>query len=260
MPQWDIEKGFIEEAAIQNNDYIIHLAGAGVAEQTWTEKRKQEILNSRTQSTELLAKYLKNTFHSIQHFISASAIGIYGLDTGDTLLTEDSPIGNDFLAEVTKAWENSIDLIADLGIRTVKLRIGIVLSSEGGALAKIAQPIHWGLGAALGSGKQYMSWIHIDDLCRMIMYLLENEQFNGIYNAVAKHPATNAEFTTKVAKVLKKPLLLPNVPNFALKLMLGEMANIVIGGNKVSAKKIEATGFQFQFDDLTTALQDLLPK
>jgi hypothetical protein len=257
--QWNIREGYIEESAIQNTDYIIHLAGAGVADQAWTESRKKEILTSRTHSSELLAKYLKKYTHSVKAFVSASAIGIYGLDTGDTLVSEDSATeSQDFLAEVTRQWEKSIDSVAELNIRTVKLRIGIVLSAEGGALAKIAQPIRWGAGAALGSGKQYMSWIHIEDLCQMFVYMLENEQLSGVYNAVGKQPVSNAEFTQAVAKTLHKPLFLPNVPNFALKLMLGEMANIVTGGNRVSSQKIEATGFKFQYNTLAEALQDLL--
>jgi uncharacterized protein len=257
--QWNIREGYIEEAAIQNTDFIIHLAGAGVADQAWTESRKKEILTSRTHSTELLAKYLKKYTHSVKTFVSASAIGIYGLDTGDTFLSEDSATeSQDFLAEVTRQWEKSIDSVAELNIRTVKLRIGIVLSAEGGALAKIAQPIRWGAGAALGSGKQYMSWIHIDDLCQMFVYMLENEQLSGVYNAVGKQPISNAEFTQAVAKALHKPVFLPNVPNFALKLLLGEMASIVTGGNKVSSQKIEAAGFKFQYNTLTEALQDLL--
>ncbi|MCU0443728.1 MAG: TIGR01777 family oxidoreductase [Microscillaceae bacterium] len=257
--QWNIREGFIEEKALQNADYIIHLAGAGVAEQTWTEDRKREILHSRTHSTELLAKYLKNLPHSIKGFVSASAIGWYGLDKGDIWLDENAPAtGKDFLSEVTRQWEKSIDSVAELGLRTVKLRIGVVLSAEGGALPKIAQPIRWGAGAALGSGNQYMSWIHEADLCRMFIYMLENEQLSGAFNAVGKNPLTNAEFTRAVAKQLQKPLFLPNVPSFVLKMMLGEMSDIVLGGARVSCQKIEQAGFQFQYPSLSAALASLL--
>jgi uncharacterized protein len=257
--QWNVLEGYIEEAAIQNTDYIIHLAGAGVADEAWTERRKKEILTSRTHSTELLAKYLKKYTHSVKAFISASAIGIYGSEIDNILFTEESiPNSSDFLAEVTRQWEQSIDWVAELAIRTVKLRIGVVLSNEGGALTKIAQPIRWGAGAALGSGKQYMSWIHIDDLCQMFVYMLENEQLSGVYNAVGKEPVTNAEFTQAVAKALHKPLILPSVPSFALKLMLGEMSNIVLGGARVSSQKIENAGFKFQYHTLADALKNLL--
>jgi uncharacterized protein (TIGR01777 family) len=258
--EWDVKKGFIDPKALLGVDYVIHLAGAGVAEEAWTDARKKEIIDSRTQSTELMALYLKKNNHQVKAFISASAIGIYGLDTGENILTENSPYGNDFLAEVTKSWEKSIDLIKEVGIRTVKLRIGIVLSEQGGALAKLEVPVRWGLGAALGSGKQYMSWIHIEDLCRMIMYALENQQVEGVYNAVGKNPVSNAEFTKILAQRLQRPYFLPNVPAFALKMLLGEMAGIVLGGNKVSSQKIESEGFTFKFTELDKALDNLLGK
>ncbi len=257
--QWDIPKQQIESGALASHQAIIHLAGAGVADQRWTESRKQTILKSRTESTRLLRQELEKLETKPKAFLSASAIGIYGNDTGEAWMKEDAPSGDDFLAEVTKQWEDSVDQIAELGIRTVKLRIGVVLSEKGGALEKIAQPIKLGAGAALGSGKQYLSWIHIDDLCQMFIHALENEAVQGVFNAVGPHPATNAEFTKATAQVLNRPLILPNVPSFALKLMLGEMASIVLGGNRVSSEKIQAQGFQFQYPTLKPALQDLLP-
>ncbi|MDX2306019.1 MAG: TIGR01777 family oxidoreductase [Microscillaceae bacterium] len=257
--QWDIPQGKIDEEALQKADYIIHLAGAGVADKSWTAERKKVILESRTQSTLLLYSELKRLDLHPKAFISASAIGYYGLDTGDALLYEDSQAGNDFLAQVTQAWEDAIDKVSTLGIRTAKLRIGIVLSNHGGALPKIVQPIRYGLGAALGTGKQYMSWIHIDDLCRMFIYALENQALEGVYNAVASSPVSNAEFTQVAAQVLHRPLLLPAVPAFALKMALGEMAGIVLGGNRVSNDKIKKSGFSFQFEHLQEALSDLYP-
>ncbi len=258
--QWDIRQKTIETEAIEKADYIIHLAGAGVADERWTDSRKREILESRTGSAGLLYESLKQTGHRPQAFISASAIGIYGADRGDELLSEESSYGNDFLATVTKAWENSVQPIADLGIRTVKLRIGIVLSEKGGALAKLAAPIKLGAGTALGSGRQWMSWIHIDDLCRMFMYVLEKESLTGVYNAVGPHPDTNANLTRAAADALDRPLILPNAPAFALKLLFGEMAVVVLGGAKVSDRKIVQAGFQHRFTSLPAAMADLLQK
>ncbi len=256
--QWDVRKQFIEPGAVENADYIVHLAGAGVADERWTKARKKEILDSRTESARLLRDTLQKTGHRPKAFVSASGVGIYGDDRGGELLTETSTIGTDFLSEVSQAWETSAQTITALGIRTVMLRIGIVLSADGGALAKIAAPVKLGAGTALGSGKQWMSWIHIDDLCRMIIYALENEKLNGAYNAVGPHPDTNAELTRAIAQVLQRPLLLPNAPAFALKLLFGELANTILGSLRVSNQKIAETGFTYQFPDLQPALKDLL--
>ncbi len=256
--RWDLEKGYIAEEAIRGADCIIHLAGAGVADERWTARRKKEILESRIQSSRLLYEGLQRVPNQVKTFLSASAIGIYGADRGEELLTENSSTGNDFLAEVTKAWEGAVQPVAGLGIRTVLLRIGIVLSGKGGALAKMAQPVRLGAGSPLGSGKQWVSWIHVDDLCRLFMYALENLDLRGPYNAVAPEPATNEALTKQIAEVLGKPLFLPNVPAFALKLAVGEMAAAVLGSAKVSSQKVTQAGFTYQFPALTPALQDLL--
>lgn len=255
---WDVKKQSIDAEAIQKADAIIHLAGAGVADERWSDSRKKEILESRTESTRLLTKALNEQKHAVKTFVSASAIGYYGLDTGNTLLKEDAPAGDDFLAEVTKSWEEAVEEVSKLGIRTIKLRIGIVLSPKGGALPKIMQPVKFGAGAALGSGEQYMSWIHIEDLCRMFLLALQNTEMQGAYNAVGPQPLSNASLTQAIAKILGRPLFLPNVPTFALKLMLGEMAAIVTGGNKVSSQKIEEAGFQFKFKEIHKALENLI--
>jgi hypothetical protein len=214
-------------------------------------------MDSRVNSTRLLYKYLSGLTNKPEVFISASAVGIYGFDTKDNLMDEDSPAGSDFLSEVVKAWENEVDKIADLGIRVVKLRIGIVLAKDGGAYPKIAAPIKFGVGAALGSGDQFMSWIHIDDLCKMFLHAIGSINMKGSFNAVASNPVTNREFTKVVAEELGRPLFLPNVPSFVLKLALGEMSNIVLGGNKVSNQKILNAGFNFQHDKLNTAIQEI---
>jgi uncharacterized protein len=251
---WDINKGVIEDGALDSVDTIIHLAGAGIADKPWTYKRKQEILESRTKSTALLYDVLGKNQTSVKTFISASAIGYYGFSPGDEVFTEESDSGEGFLADVVKQWEHEVDKIERLNIRTVKIRIGIVLSAEGGALKEIAQPVSWGVGAPLGSGKQFMSWIHIEDLCRMFIHAVEQETMHGAYNAVTPTPATNKEVTIAIAKALHRPLLLPSVPAFVLKLMLGEMADLVLYGSKVSAEKIQLTGFSYTYSDLDKAI------
>ncbi len=254
---WDVDAQTIDESCLEDTVAIIHLAGAGVADKRWTEARKAEILHSRTRSTALIHKLLSSYPNEVKTVVSASAIGYYGND-GVEMKTEESSPGNDFLADVTVAWENAVDALEDLDIRIVKIRIGIVLTMEGGALSKLAIPIQWWVGAPLGSGEQYMSWIHINDLCGIFIHALKNESLSGSYNGVSPNPVTNEELTREVARVLNKPLILPNVPAFALKGMLGEMASMVLGGTRVSSKKIESAGYTFDFPDLPAALIDLL--
>ena len=256
---WDIKQRYINPEAIPRADYIVHLAGAGVADQRWTDQRKQAILKSRTESTHLLRKALADADPSnIQAFVSASAIGIYGADTGDKLLTEESPAASDFLADVVVQWEAAVDTIQALGIRTVKHRIGVVLSEKGGALVPIARTVRWGVGAPLGNGEQYISLIHLDDVWRLFIHALENTTVEGTYNAVGPQPVTNRELTRTTAQVLHRPMWLPNVPAFALKLALGELSSVVLGGNRVSSQKIEDAGFEHKFNKIEVALADLL--
>ncbi|OJJ17175.1 TIGR01777 family protein [marine bacterium AO1-C] len=256
--EWHPQEGKIDKEAFADIDGIVHLAGAGVADKRWTDSRKKEILESRTQSTTLLVSTIEALGISPEVFVGASAIGYYGIDTGEQLLDESSQAGGDFLANVTKQWEESSEEFTKKGIRAVKVRVGVVLSTESGALPKLLQPIRLGLGAPLGSGKQYLSWIHIDDIARIFLYALENDQLQGAYNGVAPNPVTNAEMTKMIASVIHRPAFLPNVPSFMLKIMLGEMASIVIDGNRVSSKKIANSGFEFKFPDLKQALEQLL--
>ncbi|MGM0580112.1 MAG: TIGR01777 family oxidoreductase [Bacteroidota bacterium] len=258
--EWDIKKQTMEEEAIRFADIIIHLAGAGIADKRWTDDQKEIIVKSRTDSASLLYKTIKTMpDEAPEHFISASGISIYGMDTGDKLVDENTDSGNDFLAEVTKKWEASADQLESLNIPTAKIRTGIVLSRKGGALPKLAQPIKLLVGAPLGSGKQWMSWIHIEDLARLFLHVMENK-LTGVYHGVGVNPATNKEVTKAVAKALDKPLILPNVPPFAMKLILGEMAQMVLGGNKVSAEKTLNSGFKYKFENLEKALEDIYNK
>jgi uncharacterized protein (TIGR01777 family) len=254
---WDVDKGVMDPEALEGVDTIIHLAGAGVADKRWTESRKKEILESRTKSSMLLYKTLANANHSVKSVISASAIGYYGFGFGEEVFTEDSQPGTDYLAQVTKQWEESVDKISSLNLRVVKLRIGIVLSDKGGALVEMAKPIRWGMGAALGNGKQFLSWIHLDDLCAMFIKAVEDKTLQGAYNAVSGDWVTNKKLTYLIAKNLKRPLLLPNVPGFIMKIIIGEMAVIVVNGSKISAEKIKKTGFNLRYSKLEEALESL---
>jgi uncharacterized protein (TIGR01777 family) len=251
---WNVEKQQIDPEAILWADGIIHLAGEGVADKRWTEARKKAILESRTQSTSLLFQAMEKSQKRPEVFVSASAVGYYGFNTGDETVDEHSSAGNDFLAKVVIAWENEVQKIEKLGIRTVLLRIGIVLDNTGGALVEMLKPP---VAAPLGSGKQWMSWICIDDLARMFLFALEKEEVKGIYNAVGPKPATNEELTQKAAKKVGKPFVGIGVPSFALKLVLGEMAQMVLGGNKVSSKKIRDAGFEFRYPNLEEALEKI---
>jgi uncharacterized protein len=254
---WDVDKGEMDSKALEGVDAIIHLAGAGVADKRWSKSRKEEILMSRVKSTELLHNTLLATPNTVKAIVSASAIGYYGFQS-DEELTEESKQGSDFLAKVTNQWEAEADKLTSLKIRVVKLRIGIVLSEKGGALVEMAKPIRWGVGSPLGVGSQYISWIHLDDLCEMFIHAIETDQMEGAYNAVSGNWVTNEEMTKAIAHELKRPLWLPNVPTFVLKIVVGEMAAIVLGGSKVSADKIKKTGFEFQYSKLENALEELL--
>ncbi|OEK07026.1 TIGR01777 family oxidoreductase [Roseivirga misakiensis] len=252
--EWDYKKDYIEEGALEGVDSIIHLAGAGVADEKWTVERKDEIYNSRTKTSILLFKTLEKGNHQVKSFIAASAIGIYGNDTGNSIVSETSATGSGFLAHVTDAWETATNKIKSLNIRLVQLRVGIVLSKKGGALVELLKPP---VAAPLGKGDQYMSWIHIGDLSRMFVEAVENSAMEGAFNAVAPSPETNKNLTRKAAKAFKKTFLPIPVPALVIKLMLGEMSTIVLGGSRVSSAKIQREGFEFKYPKLDKALDDL---
>jgi uncharacterized protein (TIGR01777 family) len=251
---WDVEKQTIDPDALKWADGIIHLAGEGVADKRWTAERKKAILQSRTHSTLLLKNAIEKSEKKLQVFVSASAVGYYGFNTGDALMDENGKAGNDFLAQVVKAWEAEVKKIDESGIRTVMLRIGIVLDKNGGALPEMLKPP---IAAPLGDGRQWMSWISIDDLARMFLFALENKEMNGVYNAVGPNPATNAELTKAAAKKVGKIFVGIGVPGFALKIVLGEMAQMVLGGNRISANKILDAGFEFKYPVLEDALEKI---
>lgn len=255
--EWDHKNDYLEDGAFDGVDAIIHLAGAGVAEKRWTADRKDDIYNSRAKTSFLLFNKLKETPHQVKTFVSASAIGYYGMDTGNINLQETAPVGHDFLAHVTDAWETSTNKMTELNIRLVQLRIGVVLSKDGGALVELLKPP---VAAPLGKGRQYMSWIHIEDLCQMFLYALENESMLGAFNAVSPGPVTNKELTKEAAKAFGKTFIPIPVPGLLLKIFLGEMAKVVLGGNRVSSEKIMAAGFEYKYPKLIPALENLNAK
>lgn len=253
---WNLEQSFIDENCLMGVDVIIHLAGATVSKR-WTTNYKQEIIESRTLSSNLLYTCLKNHPNQVKQLISASAIGIYP-DSLTQVYTEDNKsIDDSFLGNVVMKWEESVDVFRRLNIKVCKLRIGLVLSNKGGALAEMIKPIKLGIGSPFGSGKQVQSWIHIHDLASMFYFALQN-QWEGTFNAVAPNPVTNTELTKAIAKTLGKPVFMPNIPKFAMKLLLGEMHQLLFSSQHVSSAKAEKNGFQFRYRDLSKTLDNLL--
>jgi uncharacterized protein (TIGR01777 family) len=253
---WNPNTNEIDINAFDGVSVVYHLAGATVAKR-WTSSYKKEILDSRIIPTRLLFNSLENNPNKVTQIISASAIGIYPNSLGAIYNEENTGVDNSFLGEVVQKWENEVDAFKKLNILVTKIRIGIVLSNKGGALPQMVTPIKYGVGAAFGSGKQYQSWIHVEDLVN-IFYYAQVSELDGIYNAVAPHPVTNSAMTKEIAKVLKRPLWLPNIPKFVIKLMLGEMYILVFSSQSVSALKILNQGYQFKYATLEKALTNLL--
>lgn len=253
---WDIEKMEIDEECIDGVDLIIHLAGAGIAEKPWSKNRKKQLIESRTKSIQLIYDLLKRKEHQVKRVISASAIGYYG-NRGDERLTELSKPGTDFLAKCCVAWEKAVDEGIDLNLSILKLRTGVVLTDEGGALKQLSKPIKSGFGSVLGSGKQWMSWIHLQDMLKMYLFCIENESLTGTLNMVAPYPVSNGTLTKAVARHLHKSIWLPHVPAIVLRIVLGEMCKIVLASTKVSADLILTKGFRFEFPTIEAAIKDI---
>jgi len=259
---WDVKKQTIDIEAIRSADFIIHLAGAGVVDKRWTDAYKKEIIESRTQSSKLLIDTLKQHGSQVKAIVSASAIGWYGPDRepGKYFTETDKP-AEDFLGQTCVLWEQSISFASSLNIRVCSLRTGIVLSNEGGALSEFKKPVSFGVAAILGSGKQMISWIHIDDLCRMYIHAMEKNTLNGSYNAVANLPVSNKALTLKLAEALKGKFFIPlHVPAFVLKIMLGGSSIEVLKSTSVSNAKIKETGFTFLYPSIEAALGNLTGK
>ena len=252
---WNPELNSIPSSFFNGIDAVINLSGEGIADSRWSDEHKNKIIQSRVVSTRQIIKAMTNMNERPQVFVSASAIGVYG-NRGDELLNEYSSSGEGFLSQVCQNWEDEIFQAKTLGVRTVALRIGMVLGHDGGALEKMLPPFKLGVGGKLGSGSQWMSWIHINDLVNMMIYAVENSSINGEYNAVSPTPVKNTEFTKTLGKVLKRPTIFP-VPEIILKIALGELSELLLGSQKVDAKRICDAGFKFQFPGLEQCLHEV---
>lgn len=260
--EWNIKEKTIDYTVFEGVSHIIHLAGANISEKRWTDERKKELISSRVDSADLILKTLQEKKIKLKSFISASGINYYGTKTTDTVFTENDGPGNDFLSEVVVLWERAADQFKEqnLAERVIKIRTAVVLSEKDGALKKMLPTIKMGIGSALGTGKQYMPWIHIEDICSIYEFALKNSDMNDAFNAVSPQHTTNENLTKKIAEVLKKPLFMPKVPGFVLKLIFGELADALLEGSRASSEKIQKVGFQFKFPDLKAALENLLQK
>ena len=250
--KWDYSKGFLDDKAIENIDYIIHLAGAGIADKRWTKERKEVILNSRVATANLIFDKIKAQNIPLKGFISASGSNYYGAQTTAKVFKESDAVGTDFLGQVCLKWEAAANQFKDLNIPVTILRTGVVLSKTGGALEKMRTPIV----SPLGSGNQYMAWIHIDDLCNLYIKAIE-ESFVGVYNAVSPEFHTSKTFSKALAKAIKRPFSPIAVPGFLLKLVFGELAIILLHGSRLSSDKIKEKGFIFKYKELALALKNL---
>jgi uncharacterized protein (TIGR01777 family) len=263
--RWNAREQSIDRDAIEKADYIVHLAGEGIVDRRWSDKRKKQIVQSRIQGGSLLVKVLKQIPNNVRAVVSASAIGWYGIDNPDqknfTGFVETQPADKSFLGETCRWWEESIQPVTDIGKRLVKFRFGVVLSNEGGAFAEFKKPVRFGIGTIFGKGKQVMSWIHIDDVCRLILMAIEDERLKDVYNAVSPQPVTNKELMIKLAQKMRGKSFIPiHIPAWALKMVLGERSFEVLKSTTVSGEKIQQAGFQFLYPTIDAALNELIKK
>ncbi len=254
---WDIGQGTIDRKALDGVDHIVHLAGAGIADKRWTAARVEELIESRATSARLLLRAVVEEKTTVRSFVSAAGINYYGARTTTTVYTENDAPGTDTIARISRLWEEAVDEWST-HTRVVKLRTPMVLTANGGALSKLSPVVLWGLSAALGTGKQWMPWVHIEDLVRFYEMAIFQDRYSGAYNVNTGHDVTNETFMRTMAKVLKRPYFLPNVPGFLLKAALGELSSILLEGSRASAQRALDSGFRFEHPDLEAALEDLL--
>jgi uncharacterized protein len=254
---WDPVKKIIDTDALRGTDFVIHLAGANIGEKRWSVSRKNEILSSRYDTTQFLFNILKDSGVILKAFISASATGIYGNETTDTIFNETYPAGKGFLSNVCRQWEEAADLFGNSGIRTVKIRTSVVMEKDDSALSRILMPAKFGFLVRTGSGNQYMPWIHIDDLCNIYLKALRDNNMHGAYNATAPQHVTHNEFMSVLGKVINRPVFPVAVPSIALKTIMGEMSEVILYGSRVSSEKLISSGYKFIFGNLEDALKDL---
>ncbi len=258
--KWDYKTNVIDNEAIDSVDFIIHLAGTNIGKKRWTAKRKQQILDSRVKSAELILNKILERNKKINAFISASAVGYYGSITSEKIFIEDDNNFNDFTGNICKLWEQSADKFQSIGIRTVKLRTGLVLTKKGGVLAKMIIPVKFGIGVLFGNGKQYFPWIHLEDLCDVYIKAIEDPKMKGAYNAVAPEHLSFNNFIKQLGVVFQKPLLNIKIPSFIIKIIFGKMSEMILNGSRISSTKLVKTGYDFRFTSIQNALTDLLVK
>jgi uncharacterized protein len=256
--RWDPSIGYLNPDVFEGIDCLVHLSGANIGERRWTKSRKEEILKSRINSSELLFRTITDNRINIKTFISASACGYYGSVTTDRIFTEDDPPAGDFLGTICRLWEEGADLFDKSGIRTVKIRTAVVLEKTDSALSKLMMPAKYGLVVRLGTGKQYFPWIHIQDLCNIYLMAIRNPEMKGAYNAVAPEHINHSDFIKTMAGVMKRPVFLPPVPAWLIRAVMGEMSDVVLKGSRISSAKLIAAGYQFRFSDLEHALENVI--
>ena len=255
---WDLSKKELDLEAIERADYIINLAGAGIADSLWTNSRRKAIIDSRVEGALLLRHGIETVKTKPQAYISSSATGYYG-DRGAEILPESAAPGSGFLSETTQVWEQAIDKVKTTGVRVAGLRTGIVLSTKGGAFQKIYAPFKFGVGSYFGKGDAYYPWIHIDDICRMYLHLIEHD-LSGYYNGCAPEPVTVKELAYAIKEVRDKPALVTSVPAFALRMGMGAMADVVLSSTRAVPTKMQDAGFEWKYAELKPALRDLLDR
>ena len=255
--KWDYQRNEIDKEAVEQADVIIHLAGSNLGEDSWTRLKKQSIVESRVQTAQLLLDTVKSMNKKLDAFISASAVGYYGLKITKKIHTEeDASTETDFLSRTCRKWEAAaFRFQEELGVRTVALRTGFVISKNSEAFKKMVLPTRFGLGAPIGSGRQYLSWIHIEDLCHLYLKAVEDTDMQDSYNAVSPEFTTNAHFMHTLARAMKRPFFMPHVPAFFMRLIMGEAADMVLGGSRISSQKVQDTGFEFKYDTSERAIK-----
>jgi uncharacterized protein (TIGR01777 family) len=256
--RWDPEKQIIDPLIFEGIDYIIHLAGANIGEKRWSIKRKGEIVKSRVESVRFLHKVISDNGIRLKAFVSASATGYYGSVTSDKIFDEGDAPGKDFLGNTCMLWEEAADLFSNSGIRTVKVRTAFVLEKNDSALSKLMMTGKFGFVVQTGNGRQFMPWIHINDLCKIYLKAVSDSGMSGPYNAVSPHSVTHKEFITVLAQVMKRPVLFKPVPAFVLEVFLGEMSDVILKGSRVSPEKIINAGYQFIYYNLEEALKNVI--
>ncbi len=255
---WDPENKRADPAIFDGVDYLVHLSGVNMGAKRWTEKRKEEIVNSRVMPARFLHEVITENLISPRAFISASAVGYYGSITSGRIFKEEDPPASDFMGTTCRLWEEAADLFEKSGIRTVKIRTAVVLDRNDTAVGRLIAPARFGLVLRLGSGQQYFPWIHMEDLCNIYLKAIVDDNMQGAYNAVAPQHTSNEELMRTIAKVMHRPLFLPPVPKILLKAVLGEMSDIILKGSRVSGEKIINAGYRFRYDRLEEALKQIL--